>query len=265
MMVNANHTFRRRRKSASALNRSAIGFASRKVRPAMAKMTINSFISCEGRCNEFRYTTDSASNYPNGFRNRILLTTALSGMNFTDIENSPRPADGASNVPEHPSVSAELPDWFRERKGRFEWAPSRSLLASIRDYQRLSNSRRIFNGWLRRFVVLRHRLWTVVTGADIPLNCKLGGGLLLPHPNGIVIHPDAEIGPNCLLFQQVTIGDAAGGVPTLEGHVDVGAGAKIIGYLTVGRHAKIGANAVVLADVPAGVTAVGVPARIVPL
>ena len=129
------------------------------------------------------------------------------------------------------------------------------------DLARVTGRLEEFAGWLRRFVVLRHRLWTIVTGADIPLNCKLGGGLLLPHPNGVVIHPDAEIGPNCLLFQQVTIGDAAGGVPTLEGHVDVGAGAKIIGRLKVGKHAKIGANAVVLDDVPGGVTAVGVPAR----
>jgi serine O-acetyltransferase len=88
-------------------------------------------------------------------------------------------------------------------------------------------------------------------------------GLLLPHPNGIVIHPDAEIGPNCLLFQQVTIGAAAGGVPTLEGHVDVSAGAKIIGRLRIGKHAKIGANAVVLQDVPTGATAVGIPAKTV--
>ena len=85
----------------------------------------------------------------------------------------------------------------------------------------------------------------------------------MPHPNGVVIHPDAEIGPNCLLFHQVTIGANGGGVPVLEGHVDVGAGAKVIGRLRIGRHAKIGANAVVLSDVPAGATAVGVPASIV--
>jgi serine O-acetyltransferase len=111
--------------------------------------------------------------------------------------------------------------------------------------------------------VLRHRWWSMVTGADIPLNCRLGGGLLLPHPNGIVIHPDAEIGPNCLLFQQVTIGVGRGGVPRIEGHVDIGAGAKIFGAVKVGRHAKIGANAVVLRDVPPGATAVGVPAKVI--
>lgn len=114
-----------------------------------------------------------------------------------------------------------------------------------------------------RYAVLRHRIWSAVTGADIPINSKIGGGLLIPHPNGIVIHPDAEIGPNCLFFQQVTIGHGACGVPSLGGHVDVGAGAKLIGRIKIGDHARIGANAVVTKDVPAYATAIGVPARIV--
>jgi serine O-acetyltransferase len=166
--------------------------------------------------------------------------------------------DGGSST-----ISAEIPDWSRERKGMFEWSPSRALLATIRDYQRYSKARRWWIVVPRGLAVLRHRWWSIVTGADIPLNCRLGGGLLIPHPNGIVIHPDAEIGPNCLLFQQVTIGTRGGGAPRIEGHVDIGAGAKIIGALTIGRHAKIGANAVVLENVPAGATAVGIPARIV--
>jgi serine O-acetyltransferase len=118
---------------------------------------------------------------------------------------------------------------------------------------------------VRVLAVLRHRFWSVVTGADIPLNCRLGGGLLLTHPNGIVIHPDAVVGPNCLLFQQVTIGYGGKkkGCPTLASHVDVGAGAKILGGVHIGEHAKIGANAVVITDVPPGGTAVGVPARII--
>lgn len=182
-------------------------------------------------------------------------------MKSTDIDEAEKPTASASDV--LAAVSADVADWSRERKATFEWAPSRSLLASIRDYQRLLNSRGVSARWLRRLAVLRHRWWSAVTGADIPLNCKLGGGLLLPHPNGVVIHPNAEIGPNCLVFHQVTIGEEAGGVPTLEGHVDVGAGAKIIGRVTVGKHAKIGANAVVLDDVPAGATAVGIPAKIV--
>ena len=102
-----------------------------------------------------------------------------------------------------------------------------------------------------------------MTGADIPINTRIGGGLLLPHPNGIVIHPSVVIGPNCLIFQQVTLGMAHGGVPTLGGHVDVGAGAKVIGRVRLGDHSNVGANAVVTIDVPEGATAVGVPARIV--
>lgn len=159
-------------------------------------------------------------------------------------------------------VSADVPDWSRERKTWFEWAPARSLLASIRAYQRHATSDAWWAVVPRTLAVLRHRCWSIVTGADIPLNCQLGGGLRLPHPNGIVIHPEAEIGPNCMLFQQVTIGVHDGEAPRLAGHVDVGAGAKIIGAINIGRHAKIGANAVVLCDVPEGATAVGIPARV---
>lgn len=88
---------------------------------------------------------------------------------------------------------------------------------------------------------------------------------MLPHPNGIVIHPDARIGPNCLIFQQVTIGTTeSGGTPWIGAHVDIGAGAKLLGGIRVGEHARIGANAVVVCDVPSGAVAVGVPARIRP-
>lgn len=154
-------------------------------------------------------------------------------------------------------VSAAVPDWGRERPLAF-WDSGRRLLRALRRYQR-SRTRLGRARW-----VLSHRFWSVVAGADIPLNCCLGGGLLLPHPNGVVIHPGAAVGPNCLIFQQVTLG-AGGpkpGVPTLGGHVDVGAGAKLLGGIVVGDHSRIGANAVVLCDVPAGATAVGVPARV---
>jgi serine O-acetyltransferase len=159
-------------------------------------------------------------------------------------------------------ISAQIPDWTREQKAFFSWCPSRSLLASIRSHQRHVRSRNPFDIFASKIAVLRHRFWSVVTGADIPLNSRLGGGLLLPHPNGIVIHPSAVVGPNCLIFQQVTLGEASGGVPTIGGHVDIGAGAKILGSVTVCDHARIGANAVVIQDVPQSRTAVGIPARI---
>ena len=163
------------------------------------------------------------------------------------------------------SVSADSADWARERKSFGSWAPSKSLLGSIRMYHRYAG-RGAVGAVMRRVAVLRHRFWSVITGADVPLACRIGGGLMLPHANGIVIHPLVEIGPNCLIFQQVTIGAGGGsrrGVPRLGGHVDVGAGAKILGGVTIGDHARIGANAVVTIDVPAGATAMGIPARIV--
>jgi len=162
-----------------------------------------------------------------------------------------------------PVVSARVPDWSRESKPFWSWNPSRSLLASLRAYERASGRHGIGAAAMRKVAVVRHAFWSVVTGADIPLGCRLGGGLLLPHPNGVVIHPEAEVGPNCLLFQQVTLGDVRGAAPRLGGHVDVGAGAKILGAVVVGDDVLIGANAVVLCDVPPGATAVGVPARLV--
>lgn len=155
------------------------------------------------------------------------------------------------------------PDWQRERPRRL-WDPSRRLLAAIRDYQENASTGRL-SRLSRKIAVLRHWFWSIVTQAEINLNTKIGGGLVLPHPNGIVIHPDSEIGPNCLLFQQVTLGTVEGraGAPRLGLHVDIGAGARILGPVHIGDHAVIGANAVVLKDVPAHATAVGIPARIV--
>ena len=162
------------------------------------------------------------------------------------------------------SVSATTPDWDRERLHRW-WEPDRQLLRSIRNYQKWKTRGGILGALFSRYHVLWHRFWSVVCGADIPVNCRLGGGLLLFHPNGVVIHPDTLVGPNCLLLQQVTLGSGGPrpGVPILGGHVDVGAGAKVLGGVVIGDHARIGANAVVLCDVPPHCTAVGVPARIV--
>ncbi len=104
----------------------------------------------------------------------------------------------------------------------------------------------------------------MICGADIPINTALGGGLIMPHPNGIVIHPNSEIGPNCIIFQQVTIGTAGThAIPRIGGDVLIGAGAKILGDVSIGDHVRIGANSVVLCDIPSGATALGIPARII--
>lgn len=160
-------------------------------------------------------------------------------------------------------VSAEIPDWGREHKSLFSWCPPKALLASIRRYQYANSLPFPVSKLVQIPAVLQYRFWSILTGADIPINTKIGGGLLIPHPNGIVMHPNVTVGPNCLILQQVTIGsNEQGDTPVIEGHVDIGAGAKLIGKIHVGKHAKIGANAVVLTDVPAYATAVGVPAKI---
>jgi len=180
-------------------------------------------------------------------------------------ESRPAPATRPPRrVPAKPATpSAHEPDWSREEPVRW-WDPSRQLLGAIRDHVQATQRRGVAATLARKLAVVRHRFWSVVSGADIPLNTQgLGGGLLMPHPQGVVIHPDVEIGPNCLLLQQVTLGTGPKpGVPKLGGHVDVGAGAKILGGVVIGEHAVIGANAVVISDVPAHATAVGVPAVI---
>lgn len=162
------------------------------------------------------------------------------------------------NVEQHADhISAEVPDWAREEPRQF-WDPGRKLLLTIRRYQYWRPRSGLLGILYCKILVLRHRFWSVVSGAEIPLTCQIGGGLLIPHPNGIVIHPDAKIGVNCLIFHQVTLGSRnAAGVPEIAGHVDIGAGAKILGPVKIGAHARIGANAVVIADVESHGVAVG--------
>jgi serine O-acetyltransferase len=160
------------------------------------------------------------------------------------------------------TISATEPDWSREYKPALAWDPGKSLLASLRSYNRWRSSRNPIARVMRIAAILRHRFWSAVTGAEIPLDARIGGGLLIPHPNGVVIHSAAVVGPNCLIFQQVTLGMGPTRAPIIGGHVDIGAGAKVLGDISVGDHVRIGANAVVLIDVPSNSTAVGIPARI---
>lgn len=114
----------------------------------------------------------------------------------------------------------------------------------------------------RAMVVLARHLWPPLPSLDIACD-HVGPGLVIAHGYGTILNAE-RIGANCWIHQQVTVGwDYGGGRPTLEDDVFIGAGAKVLGAIVVGRGARIGANAVVIGDVPAGATAVGVPARIV--
>lgn len=105
------------------------------------------------------------------------------------------------------------------------------------------------------------------TGIEIHPAAKIGKGLVIDHGAGVVIGETAEIGDNCTIYQGVTLGGTGKDVgkrhPTLGNNVMVGAGAKILGPLTIGDNAKIAAGAVVLEDIPEDSTAVGIPAHVV--
>ena len=141
---------------------------------------------------------------------------------------------------------------------------SKRVLASIRSYQYHRARRGPWHLLMRRFARFRHMFWSILTQSDIAIEARLGSGLMLPHPNGVVIHEEACIGDDCMIMQQVTIGMIGEAeVPTIGNRVYIGAGAKIIGKLAIGDGARIGANAVVVSDIPPKCTAVGIPARIV--
>lgn len=108
----------------------------------------------------------------------------------------------------------------------------------------------------------------VIFGLEVSPKVQIGGGLFLPHTVGTVLGAE-RIGDNCTIMQGVTLGASdtdlcftASARPSIGNSVLIGAGAKVLGGVTIGDHARIGANAVVLADVPAYALAVGVPAII---
>ncbi len=141
---------------------------------------------------------------------------------------------------------------------------SKRVLASVSAFQYHRCRTGPWHKSMRRVARLRHIFWSIITQSDIAIEARLGSGLMLPHPNGVVIHEDARIGDDCMIMQQVTVGMiGTGEVPTIGNRVYIGAGAKIIGKLVIGDGARIGANAVVMSDVPPNCTAVGVPARII--
>ena len=111
-----------------------------------------------------------------------------------------------------------------------------------------------------RFLI--ERIIEMTTGISIPAQAKIGQGLRIHHFGGIIIHSEVTIGERCTIYQGVTLGDLGerGGAPSIGNNVLFGAGAKVLGQITVGDHARIGANAVVLKSVPPGCLAVGVPA-----
>lgn len=117
--------------------------------------------------------------------------------------------------------------------------------------------------WLARF---NSHIARWLTGIEIHPGATIGRRVFIDHGMGVVIGETAVIGDDCTLYHGVTLGGTSWNKgkrhPTLEKGVVIGAGAKVLGPITVGADAKIGSNAVVVKDVPSGATAVGIPARI---
>lgn len=117
----------------------------------------------------------------------------------------------------------------------------------------------------KRTAKLMYWLNRIIFSCDIPCTVKIGRRLHLPHFGlGVVLHPCTVIGDDVTIYQQVTVG-ARNGQWNVEigNNVVLGAGCKVLGTLRIGDNCKVGANSVVLKSVPDGMTAVGIPARII--
>jgi serine O-acetyltransferase len=118
--------------------------------------------------------------------------------------------------------------------------------------------------WLARFVSHCSRF---LTGIEIHPGARIGRRVFIDHGMGVVIGETAELGDDCTLYHGVTLGGTTWNKgkrhPTLKQSVVIGAGAKVLGPVVIGEGAKIGSNAVVVKDVPAGATALGIPARVI--
>jgi serine O-acetyltransferase len=124
--------------------------------------------------------------------------------------------------------------------------------------------------WLRMPFSLVYKmlkpLSEVLTGIELPCEVTLGRRFRIDHFGGIIISGDAVFGDDCIVRNGVTVGlkhTGQRGAPILGNRVDIGAGAKILGAIHIGDDVQIGANAVVLADVPSNSIAVGIPARVI--
>jgi len=135
---------------------------------------------------------------------------------------------------------------------------------AVRMYRRANWFYRHNMKFIARFISQRARH---KTGIEIHPGATIGKGLFIDHGMGVVIGETAEVGDNCTIYQNVTLGgtgkDHGKRHPTLGNNVLVGSGAKVLGPFKVGDNARIAAGAVVLSEVPDNSTAVGVPAKIV--
>ncbi len=172
-------------------------------------------------------------------------------------------------------VSERMPLWSQiredwEASGRDWTRPGfRALVVQRFGAWRLTLRRRLIRAPMSVLYRFAFRYVRNHYGIEIHATSKIGRRLLIAHQSGIVIHRNTTIGDDCLIRQNVTMGavshDRTWEAPTLGNHVQVGAGALLLGKITIGDHTRIGPNTVVMTDVPANSTVFVNPPRIVQL
>ena len=168
----------------------------------------------------------------------------------------------------HLTANYEKGNWRADRLrfGRGAWLIQPAFLAvSVYRFGRWTiRAPRLVRPAMHAIYFVAYSVVRLATGIDIPRGSRFGPGLLIHHFGGIIIHPGSQVGANCTMRHGVTIGAKEGtGAPVLGDGVKIGAYAQILGDVTIGHNASIGALTLVLRDVPDGATAVGIPARIV--
>lgn len=146
------------------------------------------------------------------------------------------------------------------------YEPSIILVIQYRICHSISKIRiRFFRLCLNCISIPFYFLTQIILGIVLPKRVQIGGGLRIYHYSGIVINPNVKIGRNCSLRQGVTIGNrkTKDDCPIIGDNCDIGAGAKILGAIKIGNNVSIGANAVVITNIPDNATAVGIPAKII--
>lgn len=132
-------------------------------------------------------------------------------------------------------------------------------------WHRIASS--FWNLGLKLIARLISNIFRTLTGIEIHPGAKIGNGFFIDHGMGVVIGETSEIGDNVTIYQGVTLGGVSANPgkrhPTIGSNVTIGAGSKILGPLNIGENTKIGANSVVINDIPNNSTVVGVPGRVV--
>ena len=146
------------------------------------------------------------------------------------------------------------------------------ILLCYPGFQAITAHRHSHRLWLSRLPLklparLLSQLSRGLTGIEIHPGARIGNGVFIDHGMGVVIGETAEVGDHCLLYQGVTLGgtgkESGKRHPTLESNVVVGAGAKVLGALKIGTNTRIGAGSVVVRNVEANCTVVGIPGRVI--